>query len=142
MEQVKKKSIFVIHKHHAKKLHYDFRLKIGAVLKSWVIPKGLAKKIGEKRLAILVEDHALSYKDFEGIIPKGQYGAGKVEIYDKGKYENLRKNKNQKPISMRTCFKEGKIKIKLEGKKIKGKYVLYHFRENDWLIFKMAKKEE
>jgi DNA ligase D-like protein (predicted 3'-phosphoesterase) len=121
--------IFVIQKHHAKNLHWDFRLEMDGVLKSWAIPKQPPKTKGIKRLAIQVEDHPLSYKDFEGIIPKGQYGAGKVEIWDKGNYIIIEKNSN-------------KIEFKIKGKKLKGKFILlkinYGKKPNkNWLFFKL-----
>jgi bifunctional non-homologous end joining protein LigD len=101
----KSKRIFVIHKHHAKHLHWDLRLEMNGVLKSWAVPKQPPLLKGIKRLAIQVENHPLEYANFHGTIPEGQYGAGKVEIWDKGKYELLEKN----PKSM---------KIKFHGKKL------------------------
>ncbi len=119
-------TIFVIQKHYASHLHYDFRLEMKGVLKSWAIPKIPPKNSGIKRLAIQTEDHSLDYANFEGEIPKGQYGAGKVEIWDKGKvsFESIKKDK---------------IVFELKGKKLKGKYVLVRFKDN-WLFFK--KKNE
>lgn len=127
-----KKQIFVIHKHQASHLHYDLRLEMNSVLKSWAVPKKPPTKKGIKRLAIQVEDHPLSYKDFEGIIPEGNYGAGKVEIWDNGAYEL--KEKNLK-----------KIEFKLNGKKLKGNFVLVKTRygrderskKKSWLWFKV-----
>lgn len=121
-----KNPLFVIHKHHAKKLHWDFRLEMGSALRSWAVPKEPPLGSGVKRLAIQVEDHDLSYADFEGEIPQGQYGAGKVEIWDKGTYEM-------------ESMKGGKLVFKLNGKKLNGKYVLLRFKkagEKDWLFFK------
>lgn len=129
-----KKSIFVIQKHEATHLHYDFRLEISGSLKSWAIPKGIPKTSKEKHLAILTEDHQLSYANFEGIIPKGEYGAGKVTIYDKGYYTNL------KSASMAACFKKGEIEIFLKGKKIDGPYALVHMKEKNWLLIKVKKQ--
>ncbi len=119
---------FVVHKHDATKLHYDFRLEMDKVLKSWAIPKKPPRKKGTKRLAIQVDDHKLSYIDFEGEIPEGHYGAGTVEIWDKGSYEMISKEKD-------------KLIFKLEGKKLNGEYVLLKFDKagkNNWLFFKKS----
>lgn len=117
---------FVIQKHQATHLHSDFRLEMDGVLKSWAVPKGLPEELGIKRLAVSVEDHSLSYIDFEGEIPGGHYGAGIVEIWDKGEYELESREK-------------GKIVFRLGGKRIKGWYALIHTNENNWLIFKRKK---
>ena len=124
-----KKSIFVIHKHHASRLHWDLRLEMKGVLKSWAIPKEPPKDTKTKRLAIQVEDHPLEYAKFEGIIPEGNYGAGKVEIWDKGNYKLKEKTKD-------------KIEFILYGKKLKGNFVLVktHYGdkpEKSWLWFKV-----
>ena len=124
-----KKKIFVIHKHHTSHLHWDLRLEMNGVLKSWAVPKEPPKEKGTKRLAIIVEDHPLQYATFEGVIPEGNYGAGKVEIWDKGFYELLEKDPK-------------KIEIVFHGKKLKGKYVLIktHYGnkpEKSWLFFKI-----
>ncbi len=120
--------IFVVHKHHASHLHYDLRLEIKKVLKSWAVPKQPPRTKSLKRLAIQVEDHPLEYANFHGIIPEGNYGAGKVEIWDKGSYELLEKTLK-------------KILFKLNGKKLKGKYVLiktnYGDKKKSWLFFKI-----
>lgn len=121
-----RKLIFVVHEHHARSLHWDFRLEMGGSLKSWAIPKGPPKKSGEKRLAVQVEDHPVEYADFEGTIPEGQYGAGKVIIWDKGTYELLRREKEI-------------IEFILHGKRLKGKFVLFHpqkFEPKNWLILR------
>jgi bifunctional non-homologous end joining protein LigD len=125
---------FVVQKHDATTLHYDFRLEIDGVLKSWAIPKGPSKDPSDKRLAVPTSDHNLEYKDFEGVIPEGQYGAGKVTIWDKGTYENIRDD-----ASMSKAYKEGKIKIALKGKKLKGNYSLIKMQGKDrpWLLIKM-----
>jgi len=115
--------IYVIHKHHAKRLHYDLRLEMDGILKSWAIPKEPLNKKGIKRLAIQVEDHELSYANFEGIIPKGFYGAGKVEIWDKGSYELIKKD-------------EGKIVFRIKGNKLKGKFCLVKLKNKNWIFFK------
>ena len=123
-----KKLIFVIHEHHASHLHWDLRLEIDGVLKSWAVPKSPPLDEKTKRLAIQVEDHPLSYANFQGIIPEGNYGAGKVKIWDKGNYE-LEKNSSKEII------------FNLHGKKLKGKYVLiktnFGKNQNSWLWFKM-----
>jgi len=121
----RKGRIFVVQKHQASHLHWDFRLEDEGVLKSWAIPKEPPLKSGIKRLAVKVEDHPIEYAKFEGKIPEGNYGAGTVEIWDKGKYEMLEKER-------------GKYMVKLKGKKMKGKYVLIKtkYAKNSWLIFK------
>ena len=124
-----KKLIYAIQKHWARALHHDLRLEMNGVLKSWAIPKEPPKVKGVKRLAIMTEDHPLGYETFQGSIPKGQYGGGKVEIWDHGFYEL--KNKDKK-----------KIEIIIHGKKLKGYYVLiktnYGARpEKSWLFFKV-----
>jgi DNA ligase D-like protein (predicted 3'-phosphoesterase) len=118
-------AIFVVHKHQATHLHWDLRLEMEGVLKSWAVPKEPPVEEGTKRLAIEVEDHDISYADFEGEITGG-YGAGKVEIWDKGKYELVEKKKDE-------------IVVDFKGKKLKGKYVLIKFKkagEKNWLFFK------
>jgi bifunctional non-homologous end joining protein LigD len=118
---------FVIHKHYASHLHYDFRLEMEGVLKSWAIPKGPPIESTEKRLAVLVEDHPLEYIDFEGDIPNGGYGAGQVLIWDKGTYELQEK-------------KVDKISFSLEGEKLKGNFTLLRLKKgkkgNEWLLLK------
>lgn len=123
-----KKQRFVVQKHRTldKRVHYDFRLEIGGVLKSWAVPKGPPQKAGEKRLAVEVEDHPLEYGSFEGVIPEGQYGAGRVEIWDKGKLEIKEKTANS-------------IKFILSGKKLKGDFSIFHpstFEKKNWLLVK------
>ncbi len=121
--------VFVVHKHAATHLHYDLRLEMDGVLKSWAVPKEPPLKPGAKRLAIMVEDHPLDYASFEGVIEKG-YGAGTVEIWDKGNYELVTREKDR-------------IEVKFAGTKLKGTYLLVRFKkagENNWLFFK-AKQE-
>lgn len=116
--------IFVVHFHKAKHDHYDLRLAMKGVLESWAIPKKPPLRKGIKKLAIYTEPHALSYAKFEGTIPKGQYGAGKVVIWDKGTYSLVEKDKK-------------KIVVNFKGKKLKGEYCLVLFRPpKNWLFFK------
>ena len=117
---------FVIHEHHAHKLHYDLRLERDGVLKSWAVPKGIPEAAGEKHLAVAVEDHPLEYGHFEGTIPPGEYGAGTVTIWDKGTYDTK-------------LWADDKIEVILHGRRLSGHYVLVPFKragKNDWLIFK------
>jgi len=129
----KKKQIFVIQKHDASHLHYDFRISIDGVLKSWAVPKGPSTDTKVKRLAIQTEDHPMDYAKFEGVIPEGHYGAGTVMVWDLGTYKNL------KDTDMAICFKKGHITIFLIGKKLNGGYALTRFRGEgkQWLLVKM-----
>lgn len=114
---------FVIHKHHASRLHYDFRLEIDGVLVSWALPKGPSTDPSQKRYAARVPDHALEYIDFEGVIPIGHYGAGPVMVWDKGTFENA-KHKNGKLIPLSQCLQDGALTFFLHGKKLQGLYAL------------------
>jgi DNA ligase D-like protein (predicted 3'-phosphoesterase) len=131
--------IFVIQKHDARSLHYDFRLKVGGVLKSWAVPKGPSTDPGEKRLAIPTEDHPLDYTSFEGVIPAGEYGAGTVMVWDHGFYRNLRAEKENDGLSMEESMDEGKVEIWLDGEKLSGGYALIRTGgdEERWLMIKM-----
>lgn len=135
-------AMFVIQKHDASNLHYDFRLEIDGTLKSWAVPKGPSTDPSEKRLAVPVEDHPIEYGNFEGVIPEGQYGAGTVMIWDKGTYQNLKKE-DGKTVPMKECYKNGKIEIFLKGKKISGGYTLVKMKNRDgnWLLIKMDDEE-
>ncbi len=114
----------MVQKHYARHLHYDFRLEMDGVLKSWAVPKGLPTEPGIKRLAVQVDDHPLSYIDFEGMIPEGMYGAGKVEIWDRGTYT----------LRYRSA---DKIEFTLNGGKLRGDYTLIRFKgDKNWLLFK------
>ena len=139
-----KNPIFVIQKHHSSTLHYDFRLQIGDVLKSWVIPKGPSLNPKDKRLAILTGDHDLNFADFEGQIPAGEYGAGKIIVWDQGYYENTTINDNKK-TSMQQAFDNGKITFCLYGSKVKGEFSLVAFKGQDesknWLLIKQNDNE-
>jgi bifunctional non-homologous end joining protein LigD len=122
--------VFVVQKHHSRRLHYDLRLEKDGVLKSWAVPKGIPASHSEKRLAVETEDHPLGYASFEGMIPKGHYGAGTVEIWDKGVYEAK-------------VWDEKMIEFTVQGKKMKGRYVLVRLKkagEKSWLLLK-AKEE-
>ena len=128
--------IFVVQKHDASKLHYDFRLQIEGVLKSWAIPKGPSLDPSKKRLAIPTEDHPIDYVDFEGIIPENNYGAGRVIVWDKGTYEN-KTEKNGQTISFKKAYDSGHITLILKGKKLKGEFALIRLKGNDkWLLIK------
>src|SRR5437763_14790779 len=114
-KKIKGASRFVIQKHAARRLHYDFRLEMESVLKSWALPKGLPCKRGEKHLAVEVEDHPIEYEDFEGVIPEGQYGGGTVMVWDRGTYYVY----GEQPIK---SLREGKLHLLLDGKKAKGEW--------------------
>lgn len=120
-----KKNRFVVQEHRASHHHFDFRLEMKGLLKSWVVPKGVSAKVGIKRLAIQTEDHPVDYLYFEGKIPQSLYGAGMVKIFDKGKYQLIEKTKDR-------------IIFKLDGKKLKGNYSLIKLKsqKNQWLLFK------
>jgi len=128
-QESSEKPIFVVQRHDARNLHYDFRLEMDGVLKSWAVPKQPPKEVGTKRLAIQTEDHPVGYANFEGEIPEGEYGAGNVEIWDKGTFE-LRKRE------------EKEIVVTLHGEELKGDYVLirtkYGKKGKGWLFFKRA----
>jgi bifunctional non-homologous end joining protein LigD len=133
-KKVKGASRFVIQKHAARRLHYDFRLEMEGVLKSWALPKGLPWKRGEKHLAVEVEDHPIEYEDFEGVIPEGQYGGGTVMVWDRGTYYVY----GEQPLK---SLGEGKLHLLLDGKKAKGEWTLVRIRgrdgeKNQWLILK------
>ena len=123
---------FVVHEHHATRLHYDFRLEIAGVLKSWAIPKGPSMNPADKRLAVMVDDHPFEYGDFEGIIPQGHYGAGPVLIWDSGEF--------QPEDNAETGVNKGKLNFSLKGKKLKGGFALTLMKGRgtgkDWLLIK------
>jgi bifunctional non-homologous end joining protein LigD len=135
-KRVKGASRFVIQKHAARRLHYDFRLQMEGVLKSWALPKGLPWKRGEKHLAVEVEDHPIEYENFEGIIPEGQYGGGTVMVWDRGTYYVY----GEQPLK---SLREGKLHLVLDGQKAKGEWTLVRIRgrgdeKNQWLILKTS----
>lgn len=132
--------IFVVQKHNASRLHYDFRLEMEGVLKSWAVPKGPSLNPDDKRLAMMVEDHPYDYKDFEGHIPEGNYGAGNVIVWDNGTYHSLEggtaKDDEKKLLA---GLNKGHISFILEGKKLKGEFALVKLKgkgDNAWLLIK------
>jgi bifunctional non-homologous end joining protein LigD len=137
----KEKLMFVIQKHDASRLHYDFRLEMGGVLKSWAVPKGPSTDPKAKRLAMMVEDHPYDYRNFEGIIPEGEYGGGTVIVWDEGTYEPIEKIKGKKAQEKHLLeqLKAGSLKIKLHGEKLQGEFALvktHGMGENAWLLIK------
>ncbi|HZD58274.1 MAG TPA: DNA polymerase ligase N-terminal domain-containing protein [Anaerolineales bacterium] len=138
------KPIFVIQKHAATSLHYDFRLEVGGVLKSWAVPKGPSTDPGEKRLAVPTEDHPLEYAEYEGVIPEEEYGAGTVLVWDIGSYRNLRAGKDDEGASMDEALEDGKLEVWLDGEKIRGGYALIRTgsgQDSRWLLVKMDDEE-
>ncbi len=123
------KPLYVVQKHQARALHYDLRLEKDGVLKSWAVPKGIPEKAGIRHLAVQVGDHSLDYAAFEGTIPEGQYGAGIVEIWDSGTFEER-------------SWRERKIVVDISGKRIKGEYVLVRLKpkpgeeDKNWILFR------
>ncbi len=145
--------VFIIQKHDASSLHYDFRLEVDGVLKSWAVPKGPSTDPREKHLAIQTEDHPLSYAEFEGTIPEDEYGGGTVLLWDRGSYRNLKEEEEEeeeddkdkeKPPSVAEQIEDGHVTVWLEGKKIAGGYALIHMDGSDddqWLLIKMDDEE-
>lgn len=130
--------LFVIQKHAARRLHYDFRLEVDGTLKSWAVPKGPSTNPQDKRLAVPTEDHPLEYAGFEGIIPAGEYGAGTVIVWDIGTYRNLTVKKGQ-PLEMAEALAHGHATVWLSGKKLRGAYSLTRFKQapdENWLLVK------
>lgn len=132
-----KEPLFVIQKHDASHLHYDVRLEINGVLKSWAVPKGPSTNPRDKRLAMPTEDHPMDYANFEGTIPEGNYGAGTVMVWDIGTYDNIKDD-----ISMDQCYKNGQIEVEFHGKKMHGGYTLIRLKTSPlrWLFIKMRDK--
>jgi bifunctional non-homologous end joining protein LigD len=138
-----KQLTFVVQRHHASHLHYDFRLELGGTLKSWAVPKGPSLNPQDKRLAMMVEDHPISYARFEGDIPEGNYGAGHVDVWDHGTYEPV--NEKGEVISATQFAKDlksGSIKFSMKGRKLKGEFALVKLKtdEKSWLLIKHRDK--
>jgi DNA ligase D-like protein (predicted 3'-phosphoesterase) len=136
---------FVIQKHDASSLHYDFRLEAGGVLKSWAVPKGPSTDPRDKRLAMPTEDHPLSYGDFEGVIPEGEYGAGPVIVWDTGTYRNLTEE-GETEIPVEEAVDRGHVKVWLEGTKLRGGWSLRRTAigrsaRAKWLLVKLRDEE-
>ena len=134
---------FVIQKHDASRLHYDFRLEVAGVLKSWAIPKGPSLDPRDRRLAVAVEDHSLGYGSFEGVLPQGTYGAGTVLLWDTGTYRNLTQTNGQE-ITMAQGLDRGAVTFWLDGKKLRGGYSLRRMKPsepNSWLLTKLPDEE-
>jgi DNA ligase D, 3''-phosphoesterase domain len=130
--------IFVVQKHEATHLHYDFRLEVDGTLKSWAVPKGPSLNPREKRLAMPTEDHPIEYAGFEGNIPEGNYGAGSMILWDRGTYSNM------KEIPMSEALEQGRVAIRLEGEKLKGGFALTRTGGGEkprWLLVKMRDEE-
>lgn len=133
-DKSKTENIFVIQRHKATSLHYDFRLEMKGALKSWAVPKGPSLNPADKRLAMMVEDHPVSYAKFKGVIPEGNYGAGIVEIWDHGTYTLL----DETPDGIK-AIKNGSLKFSLKGRKLKGEFALVKLKNaenNSWLLIK------
>ncbi len=131
--------LFVVHKHAARAIHYDLRLELDGVLKSWAVPKGPSLDPSTKRLAVMVEDHPLDYKDFEGVIPEGNYGAGSVIIWDRGFYHHpSTRDENESRGLLREGLKKGDMKFVLEGEKLHGEFALVKTGKDGktWLLLK------
>ncbi|MFF7645647.1 DNA polymerase ligase N-terminal domain-containing protein [Streptomyces canus] len=129
---------FVVQIHDASTMHFDFRLQVGDVLKSWSVPKGPSDLPKDKRLAVPTEDHPLEYEDFEGVIPEGEYGGGTVIVWDHGTYEPLSHDRQGRPVDFAESLERGHATFRLHGTKLRGQYALTRFREDNWLLVKTA----
>ena len=134
--------IFTVQKHSARRLHYDFRLEVDGVLKSWAVPAGPSADSRVRRLAVMVEDHPLDYAPFEGVIPAGEYGGGQVIVWDRGTYspdeggELFFDDRERAQEQMRNGLDQGKISVFLRGQKLKGSWTLVKTKRGDWLLIK------
>lgn len=131
---------FTIQKHAATSLHYDFRLEVDGVLASWAVPKGPSTNPADKRLAMRTEDHPMEYLEFEGVIPKGEYGAGPVIVWDRGVFENISETRRGEKLTLEEGLEKGDIKVFLLGEKVRGAYALVRTSEpgdrEQWLLIK------
>jgi bifunctional non-homologous end joining protein LigD len=141
-KKVRDDLIFVVQKHDATSLHYDFRLELDGVLKSWAVPKGPSLNPKEKRLAMMVEDHPFDYKDFEGVIPEGNYGAGEVIVWDNGTYHSIETEDRKESIPyLKKGLEKGDLKFVLHGEKLNGQFALVNMKkpkQNAWLLIKKS----
>ncbi|GAA2295148.1 3'-phosphoesterase [Streptomyces kunmingensis] len=141
--------VFVVQIHDASTMHFDFRLEVDGVLKSWSVPKGPSTDPHDKRLAIPTEDHPMSYRDFEGVIPQGEYGGGTVIVWDQGTYSPTSHDKRHRPVPFAQALEKGHVTFELHGRKLRGQYALtrFHGREEQnggsakkptWLLVRTA----
>ncbi|MEV7785874.1 DNA polymerase ligase N-terminal domain-containing protein [Streptomyces sp. NPDC088106] len=131
---------FVVQIHDASTMHFDFRLQVGDVLRSWSVPKGPSADPRDRRLAIPTEDHPLEYEEFEGVIPHGEYGGGTVIVWDHGTYEPLSHDRRGRPVGFGESLERGHATFRLHGSKLHGEYALTRFRgEEAWLLVRAAK---
>jgi DNA ligase D-like protein (predicted 3'-phosphoesterase) len=136
---------FVVQIHDARRMHFDFRLQVGDVLRSWSVPKGPPGDPQDKRLAVPTEDHPLQYEEFEGVIPKGEYGGGTVIVWDHGTYEPLSHDRRGRPVPFEEALERGHATFRLHGAKLHGEYALTRFRsgkddgEEAWLLVRARK---
>lgn len=135
---------FVVQIHDASTMHFDFRLQVGDVLKSWSVPKGPSADPKDKRLAVPTEDHPLEYEEFEGVIPRGEYGGGTVIVWDRGTYEPLGHDRRGRPVGFGESLERGHATFRLHGSKLHGEYALTRFRGGDggeeaWLLVRAAR---
>ncbi|MFE6286361.1 DNA polymerase ligase N-terminal domain-containing protein [Streptomyces sp. NPDC057877] len=136
---------FVVQIHDASTLHFDFRLQVDDVLKSWSVPKGPSADPHDKRLALPTEDHPLAYEEFEGVIPRGEYGGGTVIVWDRGTYEPLSHDRRGRPVDFAESLERGHATFRLSGSKLRGEYALTRFRGQDddaWLLVKAGRARE
>jgi DNA ligase D-like protein (predicted 3'-phosphoesterase) len=135
-----RKPRFVVQEHHARALHWDFRLEVGGVLASWAVPKGPSLDPADKRMAIRTEDHPLAYANFEGVIPEGEYGAGRVIVWDRGTYRNLTERDGEE-VPMDKALDRGHASFSLDGAKLAGAFALTRIakgKRERWLLVKKA----